>query len=158
SADQPRNPKPDWISVDLGAYNPLLGKSYTEIAALSRSMHKSQGFGSAERRGTWMNDFQPLAGAPAKEDLLDGVDLTWGRIAGSSAVAKALDDATRAFDPRNPSAVVPHLVKAWAEMGKLPSDPLVEAKKRETLELIRECAGLWVEAIAAQPEATPGAE
>ena len=35
----------DWIQVDIGAYNPLLGKSYNEIAAESRSQHKSQGFG-----------------------------------------------------------------------------------------------------------------
>jgi LmbE family N-acetylglucosaminyl deacetylase len=49
--------------VDLGAYNPLLGRSYTEIAGESRSMHKTQGFGSAERRGSWSNTFENKAGA-----------------------------------------------------------------------------------------------
>jgi LmbE family N-acetylglucosaminyl deacetylase len=154
--DAKREPKPGWVGVDLGAYNALLGKAYTEIAAVSRSMHKSQGFGSAERRGTWLNDFEPRLGEPAKDDLFDGVDLTWGRVKGGEAVARVLDEATRAFDPKSPSAVVPLLVRAYTEMGKLAPDPLVEEKKKQTLELIRECAGLWLEAIAALPSASAG--
>jgi LmbE family N-acetylglucosaminyl deacetylase len=158
SADQPRNPKPGWVSVDLGAYNTLLGKSYTEIAAISRSMHKSQGFGSAERRGTWMNDFEPRLGEPPKDDLFDGVDLTWHRVPGGDAVARILDEALAAWDSKKPAAVVPVLVRAYAAMGKLAPDPLVETKRAETLELIRDAAGLWIEAIAASPSATPGEE
>ncbi|HKC26342.1 MAG TPA: PIG-L family deacetylase, partial [Thermoanaerobaculia bacterium] len=156
SADQPRNPKPGWVSVDLGAYNALLGKSYTEIAAISRSMHKSQGFGSAERRGTWMNDFEPRLGEPPKDDLFDGVDLTWHRVPGGDAVARILDEALAAWDAKKPAAVVPVLVRAYAAMGKLSPDPLVETKRAETLELIRDAAGLWIEAIAASASATPG--
>ncbi len=76
----PRTPAPGEIAVDLGGYNALLGRSYTEIAGQSRSMHKSQGFGAAERRGTWLNDFKLIAGEPAKEDLFEGVDLTLGQI------------------------------------------------------------------------------
>ena len=38
-----------FLKVDVGAYRPHLGVSYGELAATSRSMHKSQGFGSAER-------------------------------------------------------------------------------------------------------------
>src|SRR5215207_3072896 len=53
------------LSVDVGAYNPLLGKSYTELAARSRSMHKSQGMGVAERRGTALNYFAHAAGEAA---------------------------------------------------------------------------------------------
>src|SRR6266536_3681081 len=37
--------------LEAGGYNPLLGKAYTEIAAASLSMHKSQGVGSPPRRG-----------------------------------------------------------------------------------------------------------
>src|SRR5438067_1493359 len=53
------------LRIDLGAFNPLLGRAYTEIAAESRSMHKSQGFGSAERRGTITTYYDLLAGEPA---------------------------------------------------------------------------------------------
>jgi LmbE family N-acetylglucosaminyl deacetylase len=37
--------------MEIGAYNTLLGRSYGEIAALSRSQHRSQGFGAAAQRG-----------------------------------------------------------------------------------------------------------
>lgn len=40
-----------FFSFDVGTYSPLLGTSYTEMAGRSRSMHKSQGFGSSEPAG-----------------------------------------------------------------------------------------------------------
>ena len=39
------------IRINVGEYNPTLGKSYAEIAAESRSQHKSQGFGTLQRKG-----------------------------------------------------------------------------------------------------------
>ena len=56
-----RDPKADmskFIKLDVGGYNALLGKSYGEIAAESRSMHKSQGFGSAAQRGEYFEYFK----------------------------------------------------------------------------------------------------
>ncbi|HRN55924.1 MAG TPA: PIG-L family deacetylase, partial [Agriterribacter sp.] len=41
----------DQFKMDVGGYNTLLGKGYGEIAAESRSQHKSQGFGVAAHRG-----------------------------------------------------------------------------------------------------------
>ncbi|MGE5750312.1 MAG: PIG-L family deacetylase, partial [Gemmatimonas sp.] len=37
--------------INVGEYNHDIGKSYAEIAAESRSQHKSQGFGSLQRKG-----------------------------------------------------------------------------------------------------------
>src|SRR6059036_508535 len=45
--------------LEAGGYNPLLGKAYTEIAAASVSMHKSQGVGGPPRRGTRKEYFKP---------------------------------------------------------------------------------------------------
>lgn len=39
------------LRLNVGEYNSKLGKSYAEIAAESRSQHKSQGFGSLQRKG-----------------------------------------------------------------------------------------------------------
>src|ERR1700737_1904397 len=50
------------LRLDLGAYNPLLGRSYGEIAGISRTMNKSQGTGGAERKGSLPNYFDLLAG------------------------------------------------------------------------------------------------
>ena len=54
--------------LEGGGYNPLLGKAYTEIAAASLSMHKSQGVGSPPRRGARKRIFQTFA-RPADDEL-----------------------------------------------------------------------------------------
>jgi hypothetical protein len=50
------------LKIDVGSYNPLLGKSYGELSAESRSQHKSQGFGVPSQRGTQIEYFSPVAG------------------------------------------------------------------------------------------------
>src|ERR1700704_4951785 len=42
---------PGGVEIDTGAYNPVLGKSYDEIAGIGRSQHRSQGMGTGGRRG-----------------------------------------------------------------------------------------------------------
>ncbi len=163
--ETPRKEAPGQVSVDLGAYNPLLGRSYTEIAAEGRSMHKSQGFGSAERRGSWLNDFRPELGNPPQKDPFDGIDLTWGRIRGSAEVAAILKRISEHFDPADPSLSVPDLLEAdrllsapASSAGLDTADPLVAGKRQEVLALVRACLGLWTEAIASEPDAVPGGE
>ncbi|MFI5372259.1 MAG: PIG-L family deacetylase, partial [Candidatus Eisenbacteria bacterium] len=56
---------PGRLHVDLGAYDPLLGRSSTERAGPSRCMHTPQGFGAAERRGSWENSYAHGLGDPA---------------------------------------------------------------------------------------------
>ena len=144
------------LRVDLGAFNPLLGRSYTEIAGESRSQHMSQGAGTPERRGTWENTFEHRLGERAAQDLFEGVNLGWSRIKGGELVATLLAKAERNFDPDHPAATLSALFAAHAAMGALDPEPLVAAKKRDLLEVIRSCAGLWIEAIAARPTVTPG--
>lgn len=147
------------IPVDLGAYDPFLGRSYSEIAGEGRSMHKSQGFGAAERRGTLMNWLEPLAGEPAEKDLLDGIDVTWTRVPGGEGVAATLEEAVRVFRPEVPSAVLPILLRARRQMAALPAkNPWVEEKRRELLDVIRAVTGLWLEAITPAPEGACGSE
>src|SRR5260221_4911097 len=52
-----------WLVVDVGAYDPLLGRSMSELAGLSRSTHKSHGFGAAERRRP-RPQYRPLRAGP----------------------------------------------------------------------------------------------
>ncbi|RYD52922.1 MAG: PIG-L family deacetylase [Sphingobacteriales bacterium] len=80
----------DQIKVDVGGYNALLGKSYGEIASEARTMHKSQGFGTALQRGSSVEYFKQIKGDPAKNDLFEGIDLTWNRY-------PELKDADKAF-------------------------------------------------------------
>jgi LmbE family N-acetylglucosaminyl deacetylase len=151
------------LSVDVGGYDSLLGKSYTEIAADSRTMHKSQGQGTPERRGPAPNFFALIKGEPASKDIFDGVDMTWRRVEGGEQVGQLLEEAARKYDASNPSAALPLLVRAYAllsrmQTSKTPADPLVFEKRKELGEVIRACAGLWIEAVAAEPYVTPGGE
>ena len=53
----------------------MLGKSYGEIAAESRSQHKSQGFGVPASRGEALEYFKTTGGTAPINDLMDDVDL-----------------------------------------------------------------------------------
>jgi len=159
------------LSVDVGGYDQLLGRSYTEIAAESRTMHKSQGQGTPARRGPALNYFAHLKGEPAAKDLFDGVDLSWRRFEGGAEVGRLLEEAARRYDPANPAASLPLLVRAHRELRKLleregrgevwplaAERRLPAARLNQLLEVIRSCAGLWMEAVAAEPYLTPGGE
>lgn len=141
-----------YSGLDLGAYSTLLGKSFTEIAAESRSMHKSQGFGSSGGRGENLNYFDPIAGEPFTKDVFEGVDATWNRVKGGAAVGKILDDARKQFNAENPAAILPLLIQAYREMAKVNDDYWIPQKRKELLEVIRSCAGMWIEAIAQNPQ------
>ncbi len=152
------------LSVDLGTYNALLGKSYTEIAGESRSMHKSQGFGAAERRGSTKNYFELLKGQAAASDLLEGIETSWRRVPKSAAAAATLAKAGREFQPDAPSASLPVLLQALSELHELAAGADREAtafvarKTADLKEVIRSASGLWVEAIAEDYETYPGGE
>ena len=147
---------PPELTVDLGAYDPVLGESYTEIAAASRSMHKSQGFGSTPRRGPMPNFLQFVAGDPPKSDLFDGIDLTWSRIPGGRAVGGILARTIAAYRDTDPAASVPALLQALAALDRLAPDPWIPVKRKELLDEIASCSGLWLEAMSATSTVTPG--
>jgi LmbE family N-acetylglucosaminyl deacetylase len=152
---RPADAKPQ-LTVDLGAYDPVAGESFGEIAAASRSMHKSQGFGSAPRRGPLPNYLEMVAGAPATADLFDGVDLTWNRVPGGAAVGKIIARVTAAYRDTDPAATVPALLEALAAVDSLERGPWVAEKRQELVEAIGMCTGLWLEAMSGTPAATPG--
>lgn len=142
----PTEEKNPFISIEIGGYNPVLGKSYTEIAALSRSQHRSQGFGSSPQRGERVDFFLHKAGPPAQKSLFDGIDVSWKRVKGSEKVQALVTAAIKNFSVRKPSATIPELLKINAELGRLDSANIyVKAKKEEIKELIGQCAGLWFE-------------
>ena len=141
--------------ADTGAFNPILGYSYEELAVLSRSMHHSQGTGAMRRPGAGRAGFAITGGAPATKDLFDGIDTSWNRLPGGSAVKAILDEAIRNYEPAHPAKAIPELVKARPLIAAI-ADPLAKEKLAELDETIALCAGLFVEAQARQFDVAPG--
>jgi LmbE family N-acetylglucosaminyl deacetylase len=144
------------IKINFGEYNNLLGRSYTEISALSRTMHKSQGFGASSRRENLYNYFLQLDGEPASEDLFEEIDLSWNRVENSEIVSNLLMRAENEYDFENPSAILPLLVEAYSELQKLNDNYWVEVKSAELLNVIKSCAGIWAEAVTEENFLSPG--
>jgi LmbE family N-acetylglucosaminyl deacetylase len=145
-------------AMDLGEYNSLLAKAYTELAGISRDNHKSQGFGDSEDRGSFIEYFRNTAGEPAKSDLFEGIDLSWKRVPNSEKIAEALDSAYKSFKPEDPASTIPQLLKADALMKAHSPDPWITQKMEDVQKAIQACGGLWLEAIADDYSAVPGGQ
>ncbi len=133
------------LVVDMGVYLPLVGKSVPEIAALSRSKHESQGFGSTGERGERVEYFRHVKGEMAKNSPLDGISTSWSRLAGGEAVGELLQQAYQNFNPEQPSAIVPTLLQAHQALGKLPDGHWKQVKTQELTTVIQACLGLYAE-------------
>jgi len=142
--------------LEAGGYNPLLGKAYTEIAAASLSMHKSQGVGSPPRRGARKEYFKPLEGQPMTSSLFEGVDTTWSRVANSESVAAQISQIISKFNPADPAASVPELLKLRQTMSGIQDESWVAEKKAQLDKIIAACLGLHVEASTATEAFVPG--
>lgn len=149
------------LKIDIGNYNPLLGMGYGEIAAMSRSMHKSQGFGSAATRGSMLEYFKLLKGDSAKNDLFDGVVTNWSRLPNTSKIAAAIKKLNDNFKGQAPQASVKELLNLRNLLNAYNSnDPgakwYVSQKLKEVEHLLVMAMGLWVETTASDYQIIPG--
>ena len=115
--------------MNVGEYDPLIGRSFAEIAADSRSQHKSQGFGQVQPKGTIIDQIgleasrvSDVTQAATEGSIFAGIDTTWARLAKLSPradVRAALDSANAAFlearnnyRPNDPTPIVATLARA----------------------------------------------
>lgn len=83
------------VDINVGAFNPILGRSYQEIGALARSMHKCQGMVRPGEKGDQILHYrlvESTVNAPAKEEsVFDGIDTSLNAlVAGINAPSDAL--------------------------------------------------------------------
>lgn len=147
---------PGVVALNVGAYSPLLGQSFSEIASISRSQHKSQGFGSRGTRGKQLEFLEHQLGEEATKDIFDGINLSWSRIKGSEAVQRLVKKAIDQFDVEIPAASIPVLVELRTEIRRLPPSVWRDRKLAEVEEIIRDCAGLFLEVTTDQYWVAPG--
>ena len=143
------------FKVDVGMYNPLLGKSYGEIAALSRSQHKSQGFGVPAQRGTVIEYFETIKGDKPVNDLADGVDMSWGRV-NQKSIEDSINKIIAAFNLQTPAASVKSLVRIYNSIQQTEQSYWQQQKQKELQSIIENASGLFVEATASNQYAVQG--
>jgi LmbE family N-acetylglucosaminyl deacetylase len=115
---------PATLTFNVGAYDPVLGRSPAELAAVSRSAHRSQGQGGLERRGVVMSRLTREAtrvndSTPAEQEvsLFDGIDTSLARVAAVVPANRAVLERAaarmawvqRALDLRHPDGIVDSL-------------------------------------------------
>ena len=173
-------------AVVTSGYSTFLGLTYDQIATISRSQHRSQGFGNVGANFGGQGGGRGGANAPAgggrggrggaqavpsqteapavtppapapPADLFAGIDHSWNRLPGGAAVGTILDQAIREFDVEHPEKTIPLLAKARPLIAAV-QDPLAKIKLAELDELVGKCAGLWADAQARQAEVTPGSK
>ncbi len=143
------------VTINAGKYNSLLGESYSEIAARSRSMHKSQGFGSSGSRGDQIEYLEQWEG-DVSENVFGGVDTSWDRVKGSKEVSFFINKAIEMYDETNPSEIIPTLMGARKALDKVKNEFWRDIKKKEIDELIVSLSGLYLSLSSDAPNYPAG--
>ena len=153
----------DQLKLDCGDYNAILGKSYGEIAATSRSMHKSQGFGVPGQRGSILEYFKTIKGEAPKNDLMDGIYLDWKRTATdhvpdifAGIIKNDIEKIISNYSSEHPEKSVADLVKLYNTVDKVSDNFWKEQKLPEIKKIIENCSGLFMEAVANTQYAVQG--
>lgn len=146
----------DQLKIDIGGYNPLIGKSYGELGGEARTMHKSQGEGRPWRRGESYEYFLNTGGEAPKDDLMDGVVTGWKRIPDGEPIEAMVNAIISNYNIAHPDLSVPSLVKLYQAIKALPEGNWRNKKLGETEQIIEECSGLFVEATSSQPQVVQG--
>ena len=146
----------DQLKIEVGGYNPLLGKSYGEIGGEARSMHKSQGEGRPRRRGQFIEYFKTTGGDAPKNDLMDGIDISWKRIVGGEAIQTKINEIISKFNFEKPYLSVSSLVDLYKAIKALPESNWHNKKLQEVQDIIEECSSLFTEATTNQQMVAQG--
>jgi len=156
-----RNPNADMsssMSLEINEFVPQRGLSIGEIAANSRSCHRSQGFGSAPQFGSIMEYFDLLEGEPAKTDIFENFAKGWEKFPGNEKLNALSIEVIRMFNPQNPAASIPALLDIYSQLNKAPFFPEKQAKIELLTEVITGCSGLHVQLNAGKVSYIPGEE
>jgi len=143
------------LNIEVGGYNATVGKGYGEIGAEARTMHKSQGEGRPRRRGTSFEFFETTGGDIPKTDIMEGVNTNWDRLQAPS-IQVAINDILKQYEIENPAKSVPALVNLYKSIAGLPNSLWRNYKLTELQSIIKDAAGIYMEASSQQQEVFPG--
>ena len=165
---QPAQPPDATLSINTGQFDPILGRTYYEIAMQGRSQHRSQDQGALERREPRYSRYklaESIVGMPKEEkDIFDGMDSTVVGIAdfaGQKApqlkqalteVQRAAEQAKKDYNPystRTVSGTIAQGLRRLREIRKeLPKMGLGESEMYEVNFLLERKEKDFADALA----------
>lgn len=170
---------------DVGAFDPVLGRSYFELAADGRSRHRSQDFGMIQSRGLQIRGFPRIQSAvevpEVEKSLFTGLDVTLtgiAKFAGAEgarmqpALTRIKELAARALSEYRieyPDLIAPHLAAGLRETRQLRAslkgldsaamatvDGMLELKERQFGDALARAHGVIIDALSNTEIVTPG--
>ncbi len=152
-------PDPDeqYQIFPVGDFNPLLGETYSQIASDSRTMHKSQGFGSTPSIGKAQDYIQFLDGEPFESSAFEGVENRWNTIPGGDQIEQEIESLIESYNFQAPSKNVDQLLKIRALIGTVNNPEKWLSEKHGHIDrLILDHMGAEMELNARQELVSPG--
>ncbi|HLT06097.1 MAG TPA: PIG-L family deacetylase [Cyclobacteriaceae bacterium] len=140
----------------VGAYNPLLGTTYSQIAADSRTMHKSQGFGATAQIGKAEDHIELIDGEKFKENPFEGVPNRWATVENGTKIESAIAELIGDFDFLHPENNISQLVEVRKMLDKLDDKPWVVEKREQVNKIILDALGLKAAYLSAKELSFPG--
>ncbi|PZX51270.1 LmbE family N-acetylglucosaminyl deacetylase [Algoriphagus ratkowskyi] len=135
----------------VGEFNSLLGTTYSQIAANSRTMHKSQGFGATARIGAADDNLQFIKGEAFQTSAFEGIPDRWKEIEGGMELASLIQSAIDKFDFKDPIVNLKSLTQIRTKLVSLNSNSSWVNEKIKKLDLvIFELLGLKMEFVTNQ--------
>jgi LmbE family N-acetylglucosaminyl deacetylase len=149
--------KSNMIALESNPTDFLLGRTNAEVAAKSRSQHKSQGFGSAPELGSQVEYLEWINGEkPQGEDPFSGIDTSWKRIKGGAEVHKRTKKLLANFDFQNPHQNISPLVEIYRAVTAIEDVHWRSIKRAELIDLIKNCLGLRLQFNSQAPFGVAG--
>ncbi|ESU26683.1 putative LmbE-like protein [Flavobacterium limnosediminis JC2902] len=152
--------KTNLLTINTGVFYPLKGKSNGEIAALSRSQHQCQGFGTTGTRGNELEYLEFLKGdfPKDKNNIFEGINTTWTRVKGGESIGKILSEIQKNYNFKNPEIHLTKLIEAYKLICQLEDEHWKTVKKQELENIIIATCGLYLEGVASIQNTNPNGE
>lgn len=151
------DPNEKYAVLQVGDFNSLLGETYSQIAADSRTMHKSQGFGATPRIGAAEDNLQFIKGETFKTSAFEGIPNRWEEIAGGKEIESLIQSAIEKFNFTTPVVNLKALMDIRSKLLELGSKtPWVSEKAKKVDELISDILGLKMEFVVDQEQGYAG--
>lgn len=146
-----------YYAIEVGGYNAILGKTYHQLAADSRTMHKSQGFGSTAGVGNAKDYLEQVAGESYENTPFDGVENRWASVKDGLAIQAQLVQLLDGFNFVETSKNLPALLSIRAAMQQLEQNtPWITGKLSKLDHLIYQSLGLKMEFVTTKELGHPG--